>query len=99
MAAVEQTTTSFLNEQPGLEFSEPFARPVSVSHPEKLIVASYNIRYAVGRYLISSGVLRKLGVNAPLRRAQTVAANISIAAKAFSQDRFLHAPGLLALQQ
>ena len=64
-----------------------------------LILASYNIRYAVGRYLISSGVLRKVGVNPPLRRTAAVRQNIAAAAKAFSDEKLLPRPHILALQE
>src|SRR5262249_50358468 len=54
--------------------------------PSKLVVASYNIRYAVGRYLISSGLVRKGGLNFPLKRAEATGRNIKAAARAFSDD-------------
>ena len=64
-----------------------------------LVLASYNIRYAVGRFLISSGILRKVGVNLPRRRTQAVSRNIEIAAQAFSENVLLPAPDILALQE
>ncbi|MFL6546711.1 MAG: hypothetical protein ACJ8LM_16235, partial [Candidatus Udaeobacter sp.] len=64
-----------------------------------LILASYNIRYAVGRHLISSGLLRKVGVNPPLRRTEAVRQNIAVAAKAFSDEKLMPRPHLLALQE
>jgi hypothetical protein len=39
------------------------------SDKRSLVLASYNIRYAVGRYLILSGLLRKVGYNFPRQRA------------------------------
>ena len=65
----------------------------------KLIVASYNIRYAVGRYLISSGVLRKVGINPPRHRPDAVAQNIATAAAAFSNGVLLPPVDILALQE
>jgi endonuclease/exonuclease/phosphatase family metal-dependent hydrolase len=65
----------------------------------RLIVASYNIRYAVGSRLISSGLMRKLGYNFPQPRPTAVAQNISAAAKAFSENVLLPAPDILALQE
>jgi endonuclease/exonuclease/phosphatase family metal-dependent hydrolase len=64
-----------------------------------LVIASYNIRYAVGRFLISSGLLRKLGVNLPRRRTDAVTRNIKITAKAFSENSLLPRPDILALQE
>src|SRR5439155_3187117 len=65
----------------------------------KLVLASYNIRYAVGRHLSSSGLLRKAGVNLPRYRADAVARNIHTAALAFSDSRLLPRPDILALQE
>jgi hypothetical protein len=72
---------------------------VDASEKSSLILASYNIRYAVGRYLILSGVLRKLGYNFPRRRTEAIDRNIRIAAQAFSDNRLLPAPDILALQE
>jgi endonuclease/exonuclease/phosphatase family metal-dependent hydrolase len=99
MAAVEQTTISFLNGAAPIEFGEVLPQdPIGLSGRE-LIVASYNIRYAVGRYLISSGLLRKVGVNPPFQRSAAVAQNIATAATAFSEGRLLPRADILALQE
>jgi endonuclease/exonuclease/phosphatase family metal-dependent hydrolase len=65
----------------------------------KLIIASYNIRYAVGQFLISSGLLRKAGFNLPRHRAERVRKNIRLAARAFSDSPLLPAVDILALQE
>ena len=64
-----------------------------------LVVASYNIRYAVGSFLISSGLLRKLGLRGHRRRAEQVAQNIQTAARAFGEGRLLPRVDVLALQE
>lgn len=64
-----------------------------------LVLATYNIRYAVGRYLISSGLLRKAGINLPRPRPDAVARNIKIAARAFLDNSLLPRPDILALQE
>jgi endonuclease/exonuclease/phosphatase family metal-dependent hydrolase len=64
-----------------------------------LVLASYNIRYAAGRYLISSGLLRKAGINLPRPRHDAVARNIKTAARAFSENVLLPRPDILALQE
>ena len=63
------------------------------------IVASYNIRYAVGQFLIPSGLLRKVGFNLPQPRAQRVAENIAEAAEAFANGSLLPRADILALQE
>lgn len=99
MVAVEQTTIPFLNDAPGIEFGEIQPQRSIESERTKLIIASYNIRYAVGRYLISSGLLRKAGLNPPLHRSDAVARNIATAAAAFSEGQLLPRPDILALQE
>ena len=65
----------------------------------RLLLASYNIRYAVGSHLISSGLMRKVGYNFPTDRAAAITANICKAAKAFSNNSLLPPPDVLALQE
>ncbi len=65
----------------------------------KLVVASYNIRYAVGRFLISSGLLRKARLLGSRRRDAQVAKHIQTAARAFSEGQLLPAVDVLALQE
>ncbi len=67
--------------------------------PSSFVIASYNIRYAVGRYLISSGLLRRIGVNIPRRRRETVKQNIKITAAALSDAHLLPCVDILALQE
>jgi endonuclease/exonuclease/phosphatase family metal-dependent hydrolase len=74
----------------------------SRQEPEKgssLVLASYNIRYAVGSHLISSGLARRVGYNFPRPRAEAVARNIQTAARAFSDNGLLPPPDILALQE
>lgn len=84
----------------GIEFGNRESVPAhETGDRSSLVLASYNIRYAVGRYLISSGLLRKAGINWPQPRAEAVARNIESAARAFSDDTLLPRPDILALQE
>ena len=74
----------------------PFER---VDNRSSFVLASYNIRYAVGRRLISSGIFRKVGLNFPRARREAVAENIKTAARAFSDGHLLPRPDILALQE
>jgi endonuclease/exonuclease/phosphatase family metal-dependent hydrolase len=65
----------------------------------KIVVASYNIRYAVGQFLISSGLLRKAGLWASRNRVSDVAGHIHAAANAFSEGKLLPRIDVLALQE
>jgi endonuclease/exonuclease/phosphatase family metal-dependent hydrolase len=81
-----------------IEIGNQVQLPAS-ANSSRLIVASYNIRYAVGSHLISSGLMRKLGYNFPQPRAKAVTQNIRKAAEAFSNNALLPAPDILALQE
>lgn len=69
------------------------------STASKLIIASYNIRYAVGSYLISGGLMRKAGLCDVSRRSDLVAENIRSAAKAFTKGQLLPTVDVLAVQE
>lgn len=71
----------------------------TVGSPATIVVASYNIRYAVGSRLISGGLLRKAGLSRLRRREQLVAANVRTAALAFSDGELLPCVDVLALQE
>jgi endonuclease/exonuclease/phosphatase family metal-dependent hydrolase len=76
---------------------EPGAGPDQ--NASSIVVASYNIRYAVGQYLISGGLRRKVGLASSRPRDEQVAENIRQAAHAFSEGRLLPAVDVLALQE
>ena len=65
----------------------------------RLVVASYNIRYARGPYLITGGLRRKLGLMNLARRPDHVSKQISTAAKVFSEGTLLPRVDVLALQE
>jgi endonuclease/exonuclease/phosphatase family metal-dependent hydrolase len=87
-----------LNDSEKLEFGEnsnhrpPFSK-------DRIVIASYNIRYARGPYLISGGLRRKLGLMSRARRPQHVARLISAAARAFTGEELLPRVDVLALQE
>ncbi|HVQ39659.1 MAG TPA: endonuclease/exonuclease/phosphatase family protein [Pyrinomonadaceae bacterium] len=62
-------------------------------------MASYNIRYAVGQFLISSGLLRKAGITGSKNRVADVGGHIRAAANAFSAASLLPRVDVLALQE
>jgi endonuclease/exonuclease/phosphatase family metal-dependent hydrolase len=65
----------------------------------RLVLASYNIRYAVGSHLVTSGLMRRVGYNFPTQRTEAVVKNIRTAAAAFSNNSLLPPPDILALQE
>ena len=82
-----------------LEFGPQNDRHPAATNQHKLVVASYNIRYARGPYLISGGVRRKLGLMSLRQRPQHVGRLIEDAARAFSSGELLPRVDVLALQE
>jgi endonuclease/exonuclease/phosphatase family metal-dependent hydrolase len=66
---------------------------------DKLVIASYNIRYARGPYLVSGGIRRKMGLMSLSGRPEHVARQISAAARAFTDGKLLPRVDVLALQE
>ncbi|HEV7376997.1 MAG TPA: endonuclease/exonuclease/phosphatase family protein [Pyrinomonadaceae bacterium] len=64
-----------------------------------LVIASYNIRYAVGSFLIAGSIGRRLGLSRPRRRPRLVASHLQNAAIAFTNGQRLPPPLILALQE
>ena len=90
---------AFLNSNQGIELGNQSSVAERRNAPKRLILASYNIRYAVGRFLIASGLLRKVGYNFPKHRTEAITRNIRTAAEAFSTNSLLPRPDILALQE
>jgi endonuclease/exonuclease/phosphatase family metal-dependent hydrolase len=65
----------------------------------RLVVATYNIRYAVGSHLIGGSLLRRLGISRPGRRARLVADNINKAARILSDGARMPRADVVALQE
>ena len=98
------TATTTLAERKGSECAvevASYAPPAPErSAPARLVVATYNIRYAVGQFLISGSLLRRVGLRRPARRSSLVARNIAVAARAFSEGtRRMPPPDIIALQE
>ena len=99
MAAIQQTMIPGLAESERIEFGNAETPLKTSSDRSKLIIASYNIRYGVGRYLISSGLARRAGFNLLRRRAEAIAENIDTAARAFTDGLLLPPVDIIALQE
>jgi endonuclease/exonuclease/phosphatase family metal-dependent hydrolase len=67
--------------------------------PRRLVVVTYNIRYAVGSHLVSGSVLRRVGLGWPGRRPRLVGDNIRKAARILSDGARLPRADLIALQE
>jgi len=82
-------------------YARPDGEPskATVDDVSNIVIASYNIRYAVGSYLISGGLLRKFGLNGRRKRAMQVGSNLQTAARAFTAGQLLPRVDVLALQE
>jgi endonuclease/exonuclease/phosphatase family metal-dependent hydrolase len=83
----------------GIEL-DSFAPPDETkSARSTLVIASYNIRYAVGSFLITGSIGRRLGLTLPARRPRLVARHLRKAAQALSDGRRLPPADIVALQE
>jgi endonuclease/exonuclease/phosphatase family metal-dependent hydrolase len=85
-------------ETPPLEFGGAAPQP-PLTPPARLVVATFNVRYAVGSFLISGSLLRRVGLTRPGRRPALVARNIGRAARALSDGARMPAADIVALQE
>lgn len=83
---------------PGLEFGGVSAAP-DAAPPARLVVATFNVRYAVGSFLISGSLLRRVGIKRPGRRPSLVARHVGAAAAALSGGRRMPRADVVALQE
>ncbi len=89
-----------LQESEQIEFGARVPHRTTAATNSAIVVASYNIRYAVGSRLISGGLLRKAGfAGSSEQRRQQVAQNINTAARVFSDNQLLPQPDVIAIQE
>jgi len=89
-----------LGKSENIEFGNIEPTHVARTPIARFVIASYNIRYAAGPYLISGGLLRKARLGGDERRRdEHIARNIRTAAEAFSAGRLLPRIDVLALQE
>lgn len=101
MGGVEQASASTETiSASGIELGS-FAPEASGDAGERksLVIVSYNIRYAVGSYLITGSLLRRARLSRPGRRPRLVARHIERAARALSDGVRLPPADILALQE
>lgn len=80
---------------------DSFAHADAVTPTERrsLVIASFNIRYAVGSFLISGSLFRRAGLSLPRRRTALVQRHLRRAALAFKEGALLPPVDILALQE
>ena len=83
---------------PDIERGE-FAPRGEQSVTRRLVVATYNIRYAVGSHLIGGSLLRRAGLGRPARRPALVRGNISKAARLLGDGERMPRADVVAIQE
>jgi endonuclease/exonuclease/phosphatase family metal-dependent hydrolase len=100
MATLERAPEKISTTAPGKLEIDGFAVSTETQVARNtLVIASYNIRYAVGSSLIAGSITRRLGLSRPRRRPRLVASHLQSAALAFSDGQRLPPPHILALQE
>ena len=82
-----------------LELGENSNHQPELKSGNSLVIASYNIRYARGPFLISGGVRRKMRLMSMTGRPEHIGKLIAGAARAFSDNKLLPRVDVLALQE
>ena len=75
------------------------SRTSPTEESSRLVVVTYNIRYAVGSHLIGGSLLRRVGLGWPGRRPRLVESNIHKAARMLSDGAYLPRADVVALQE
>lgn len=76
-----------------------FAPSSTAAEQSRLVVVSYNIRYAVGSFLITGSLLRRMKLTLPRRRARLIGRHIKRAAQALSGSSGFPRADVIALQE
>jgi endonuclease/exonuclease/phosphatase family metal-dependent hydrolase len=100
MTTAKERAHVFETSPDGVEMGD-FYTPGGAEHAPRrtLVVASFNIRYAVGSFLITGSLGRRVGLTWPKRRPRLVARHLHGAAQALSDGRLLPPADIVALQE
>jgi endonuclease/exonuclease/phosphatase family metal-dependent hydrolase len=101
MATMEQAPAHDSTNAPGEIEQDSFApaRVGGETERKSLIIASFNIRYAVGSFMITGSLLRRVGLALPRRRKRLVQRHLQEAASALTDGVRLPPVDILALQE
>jgi endonuclease/exonuclease/phosphatase family metal-dependent hydrolase len=84
--------------EPGVERGS-FTHGENAEDVSRLVIVTYNIRYAVGSHLIGGSLLRRIGISRPGRRSRLVEGNIRKAARILSDGLRMPRADIVALQE
>jgi len=103
-ADIESPASRAEGDADGVEFGtfapETQATPSQATPSQRsVVVATFNIRYAVGSFLISGGLLRRAGLSRPSRRGTLVGGNLQRAASLLASGELMPPADVIALQE
>lgn len=95
------TEETLIERSAGLEIERgSFAPDVNTGRVKsRIVITTYNIRYAAGSFLITGSLLRRAGFSRPRRRPALVGRNVLQAARAFSEGALMPPADIIALQE
>ncbi len=100
MALAEEKLTDSLRETAaGVELAAHAQAKASACEQHRLVISTFNIRYAVGSFLITGSLFRRVGLSRPQRRAALLERHLKQAARAFSDGRLMPHADIIALQE
>lgn len=99
MALTEQLSNRIdAASEPDIEHGSFTLTRIVTPPPKKLVIVTFNIRYAVGSFLITGSLFRRAGLGRPARRPLLVQKNINKAASALA-GRLMPPADIIALQE
>jgi endonuclease/exonuclease/phosphatase family metal-dependent hydrolase len=84
---------------PGIEVGSFIPDGSQAAACSRLVIATYNIRYAAGSFLITGSLLRRARLGRPGRRPALVARNLALAAQLLADGERMPAADIIALQE
>lgn len=101
MTTIERIPSSAVNDAAASDIEmDSFAPPAGASAEQtRLVIVTYNIRYAVGSFLITGSLFRRIGLTMPRRRTSLIKRHINRAARALSGGALLPPADIIALQE
>ena len=98
-ATVRPESPHAVTRQPEIERGDYARGQAAADEAGRVVVVTYNIRYAVGSHLIGGSLLRRAGLGWPGRRPRLVGANIQQAARLLSDGASMPPADVIALQE
>lgn len=99
MSAMQMATEITERVEGEVESGSFAASDSELTERAKLVIATFNIRYAVGSFLISGSLGRRVGLTRPGRRSRLISKHLRQASRAFVDGACLPPVDVLAVQE